>query len=258
MNQAQRAVVELRAMDELAAGSSPMHRLSAGSKLALTLCYLLLVVSYHKYEGFALLWMVLFPLVGYQCALLSVRTCFVKLRMVLPLVCAVGVLNPLFDREVLFSLGGIAVTGGVLSMLTLMLKGIFTLMASFLLMATTPIEALCGALRAIHVPRFLVSLLLLTFRYLTVLLEEVAVMTDAYHLRAPRQKGIDISAWGSFVGQLLLRSMDRAERLYQSMVLRGFQGDLPQTSGESSSKWSGAVAVLGMSLMVLVRLHPWQ
>ena len=47
-------------------------------------------------------------------------------------------------------------------------------------------------------------------------------MTDAYHLRAPGQKGIHISAWGSFLGQLLLRSMDRAQELFSSMMLRGY------------------------------------
>ena len=50
-------------------------------------------------------------------------------------------------------------------------------------------------------------------------------MTEAYSLRAPGQKGIHISAWGSFLGQLLLRSMDRAEALYHSMLLRGFRGE---------------------------------
>ena len=50
-------------------------------------------------------------------------------------------------------------------------------------------------------------------------------MSEAYHLRAPGQKGIHISAWGSFLGQLLLRSMDRAEDLYESMLLRGFRGE---------------------------------
>ena len=47
-------------------------------------------------------------------------------------------------------------------------------------------------------------------------------MTEAYSLRAPGQKGIHVSAWGSFLGQLLLRSMDRAEELYNSMLLRGY------------------------------------
>ena len=110
-------------------------------------------------------------------------------------------------------------------MLTLMMKGIFSLMASFLLIATTPIDALCAALRKLHVPGIMTTLLLLTYRYIGVMMEEVAVMSQAYSLRAPGQKGIHISAWGSFLGQLLLRSMDRAEELYSSMQLRGFSGD---------------------------------
>ena len=110
-------------------------------------------------------------------------------------------------------------------MVTLMLKGCFSLMASFLLIATTSIDSLCAALRKLHVPEMLVTLLLLTYRYIGVMLEQVAVMTQAYKLRAPGQKGIHISAWGSFLGQLLLRSMDRAEELYSSMRLRGFRGD---------------------------------
>jgi cobalt/nickel transport system permease protein len=89
-------------------------------------------------------------------------------------------------------------------------------------MATTPIDSLCAALRKLHVPGLLVTLLLLTYRYVGVMTEELAVMTDAYHLRAPGQKGIHVSAWGSFLGQLLLRSMDRAQELYASMLLRGY------------------------------------
>ena len=113
----------------------------------------------------------------------------------------------------------------MVSMVTLMLKGVFSLMASFLLIATTSIDTLCAALRMLHVPDILVTLLLLTYRYIGVMMEEVAVMAEAYSLRAPGQKGIHVSAWGSFLGQLLLRSMDRAESLYHSMLLRGFRGE---------------------------------
>ena len=110
-------------------------------------------------------------------------------------------------------------------MLTLMLKGILCIMESFVLVATTSFDSICLALRRLHIPGFIVTLLLLTYRYISVMMEEVSIMTDAYMLRAPRQKGIQFSAWGSFLGQLLLRSMDRAEDLYSSMQLRGFSGE---------------------------------
>ena len=69
------------------------------------------------------------------------------------------------------------------------------------------------------------SLVFLTYRYISVLLKEAEILWTAYSLRAPGQRGIHISAWGSFLGQLLLRSMDKANELYQSMIQRGFRGN---------------------------------
>lgn len=225
MDKINHALDEFREMDALAAQDSPIHRMHPAVKLLLTLLYILCVVSFHKYQLSALAVMALYPILLFQISGIPVRTCFYKLRVVLPLVCAVGLLNPFYDRAPLLQIGNVAVSSGVISMITLMLKGVFALMASFLLIATTPMDSLCAALRKLHVPSLLVTLMLLTYRYVAVMMEEVSVMTEAYHLRAPGQKGIHISAWGSFLGQLLLRSMDRAEDLYESMQLRGFRGE---------------------------------
>ena len=126
-------------------------------------------------------------------------------------------------------------SAGVLSMLTLMMKGVFSVLASYLLIATTSIEKLCYALRLLHVPQILVTQLMLTYRYITVLLEEVNRMTQAYALRAPDQKGVHFKVWGSLTGQLLFRSMDRASAVYESMTLRGYQGEFAYI-GEKA-KW---------------------
>ena len=223
MNKMQRAMHELSEMDELAAGSSPVHALHPAAKLITTVVYILVTLSFDKYDLGGLVPMVLWPVMLFQISGTSVKTCFYKLRIVLPLVMAVGLFNPFFDKTVLLQLGSLSVSGGVVSMLTLMLKGVYCLMASFLLMATTPIDSLCAALRKLRVPKLIVTLLLLTYRYVGVMTEELAVMTEAYSLRAPGQNGIHISAWGSFLGQLLLRSMDRAQELYSSMLLRGYR-----------------------------------
>ena len=222
MNKMQKALRELSEMDELAVRVSPIHALHPAAKLLATVAYILVTLSFDKYDLSGLVPMLLWPVLLFAVSGIEVRACFYKLRIVLPLVMAVGLFNPFFDRGILVRVGSLAVSGGVISMLTLMLKGLFCLMASFLLMATTPIDSLCAALRQLHVPKMLVTLLLLTYRYVGVMTEELAVMTDAYHLRAPGQKGIHISAWGSFLGQLLLRSMDRAQELYSSMLLRGY------------------------------------
>ena len=204
-------------------------------------------------ECTALAVMVLYPILMFQISGIPVRTCFYKLRIVLPLVCAVGLLNPFFDRAPLFTIGNMVISGGVVSMITLMMKGVFALMASFILIATTPMDALCAALRKIKIPSLLVTLLLLTYRYVSVMLHEVSIMTEAYHLRAPEQKGIHISAWGSFLGQLLLRSMDRAESLYESMQLRGFHGEFYYAEIPPCTAGGLVFAIGSMAFFLLAR-----
>ena len=238
--------LEMKDMDMLAAQTSMVHSLNPLSKLLVTLCYIMAVVSFPKYNLSGLMPMILYPVLMYQLAGIPVSLCFVKLKVVLPLVCAVGIVNPFFDDAPVLQIGNVVISGGILSMLTLMLKGIFSLMASFLLIATTSIDSVCAALRKVHVPDMMVTLLLLTYRYVGMMIEEVGVMYDAYMLRAPGQKGIHVSAWGSFLGQLLMRSMDRAEELYSSMLLRGFRGEfyyvgLPKARGKDWLFFLGSV-----------------
>ncbi len=255
MNKAELARNEIRAIDELAAESSPIHDLPPLIKLLLTILYIVLTVSFGKYDITGLFVMALFPLIGYQLSFISVSECFYRLRIVLPIVCAVGIANPFFDREILLYIGGIGISGGVISMLTLMMKGVFSLMMSFLLVATTPIEDICRALRQLHLPKLMSSLFMLTVRYISVLLDELAIMTTAYHLRAPRQKGIEYKAWGSFLGQLILRSMDRAEAIYSSMQIRGFHGEFYYSRAAKTSLKTVAVALLVATLMVAARMY---
>jgi cobalt/nickel transport system permease protein len=47
-------------------------------------------------------------------------------------------------------------------------------------------------------------------------------MSVAYSLRKPGGKGIEMRDTGSFAGQLLIRSFDRADRVYNAMKCRGY------------------------------------
>lgn len=256
MNKMDKTLRELFEMDELAAGDSPLHRLHPSAKLLAAVAFIVTAASFHKYDLSGLLPMLLVPVVLFQAGGIPVGACFYKLRVVLPLVLAVGLFNPLLDRTPLLRLGMLTVSGGVVSMLTLMLKGVLCLMMAFLLMATTSIDRLCAALRRMHLPALPVTLLLLTYRYVGVLMRELSVMTDAYRLRAPGQRGVHFSAWGSFLGQLLLRSADRAQELYGSMQLRGWDGrfyyaELPPFRAADAAFLLGSLA-----LFLLLRLVP--
>ena len=122
MNKMQKALAELSEMDELAARRSPVHMLHPAAKLLTTIAYILITLSFDKYDLSGIVPMVIWPVLMFQISGVEVRTCFYKLRIVLPLVMAVGLFNPIFDRGILLSIGGIAVSGGVISMFTLMPK----------------------------------------------------------------------------------------------------------------------------------------
>lgn len=225
MSNISRTIYEIQSLDALAKEKRWINELHPLVKICVTMLYIGMTVSFPKYCLGGLLAMAVYPVILFTVGELSFRAGLRRLRIVLPLVCVVGVFNPFFDREIYAYLGKVAVSGGVLSMVTLMLKGVFTVFASYLLIATTTVEKICYALRMLHLPKLFVTQLLLIYRYIGVLSEEAGRITRAYELRAPGQKGIHVKVWGTLVGQLLLRSMDRAEQIYESMCLRGYQGE---------------------------------
>lgn len=209
-----------------------MNDLHPLGKLLACVLYILTVASFNKYDLSRLILMAVFPAFGFIVGELSFKEGLYRMRLVLPLVVFVGIFNPFFDREVMFVIGGTAgassgipVTGGMVSMLTLMLKGFFSVLSAYLLIATTSIEEICYALRLLHVPKVIVIVILLIYRYFGLMGNEADRISNAYRLRAPKQNGIHYKAWGTLVGQWLLRSMDRAGVVYESMLLRGFKGD---------------------------------
>lgn len=133
MNKASQAWSEMMAMNAMSDQDSALHALHPLAKLLAVIGYIFTVVSFPKYELTGIFVMVLYPVVLYQMAEIPIRTCFHKLRFILPLVLAVSIANPFLDT-VPFSVAGVlTVPRGCISMLTLMLKGVFSLMLSFLL-----------------------------------------------------------------------------------------------------------------------------
>ena len=99
-------------------------------------------------------------------------------------------------------------------------------MNSFLL--TLPPHSFGVALKSLPVPTAIKANLLLAGQYLEILLDEVKRMQRSARLRGLNGTG----AWlrytsAAMLGALYLRSLDRAERVYTAMVIRGYNGELP-------------------------------
>ena len=106
----------------------------------------------------------------------------------------------------------------------LMVRTNLCLLTMLLLSNTTPFADLLRVLQRLRVPSLLVTTLALMYRYLFVLADEAGRMGRA---RASRTFSAQRRAvwWmqAGVIGQLFIRSTERAERIYAAMCARGWR-----------------------------------
>ena len=110
------------------------------------------------------------------------------------------------------------------------------------------------ALERLHVPAKLVFLILLTARYVHVIGDEWKRLKTAAALRGfvPGSNMHTYKTLASMLGLTLVNSMDRAQRVYEAMLLRGFAGHFHMLE-ESRPRGADRVLVL-VCLIVLLAL----
>jgi cobalt/nickel transport system permease protein len=247
-------VLDFRRLDQLATADTYVHRLDARAKVIVTLAFIVCVMSFGRYEISRLLPFFAFPIVIVGAARLPATTIVHKALLVLPVALLIGVPNPLFDREPLSSVAGVAVSGGWISMVSIVLRALLAAIASIVLVAVTGFPAICGALERLGMPRPLAVQLLFLYRYLGVLGEEAMRMTAAHDLRS-NGRTLSIRTYGTLIGRLLLRTWDRAERIYLAMCARGFTGDF-RSGVTTRFGWPEVAFVMGWAaLFLLLRTH---
>ena len=124
--------------------------------------------------------------------------------------------------------GALVVTAGWISFLSIVLRGLLSVQALLVLISSTGYYGLCRSMQRLGVPAVFTTQLLFVYRYLYVLIEEAAAMQQARDARSFGRKSYPLKVWGTLVGQLLIRTFDRAERISRAMLARGFTGRIPE------------------------------
>ena len=211
-------------LEELADGNSAIHCLHPMGKLLSAILFIVTVVSVGRYDLVGLIPYLFYPFLLMPLSETPYCPVLKRLALALPFSLFAGVSNIIFDTKTAFFIGNFVVSFGLLSFFVILLKTYLLVMAVLILVSTTTLQALSGQMVRLKVPAVIVMLIMMTYRYISILLNEASSMITAYTLRSPKGKGIKITDMGSFVGQLLLRSIDRASRVYAAMKCRGFQG----------------------------------
>ncbi len=217
---------DLGSLDALAYRRSPIHTLDPRAKLITTLVFIVTVVSFHKYTLSGLLPFFVFPLYLLIRAELPISQVLKKLLIALPFAFFIGIFNPLFDQVPMLQLGPLTVSGGWVSFFSILLRFTLTVTAALTLIATTSFTGICMAMEKLGCPRVFALQLLFLYRYLFVLIDEATRLIRARALRTFHGRGRGLKVFGSLLGQLLLRSIERAQRIHLAMNCRGFDGDI--------------------------------
>ena len=174
-------------------------------------------------------------LVGLVCALLFVKIAKLDIKsslrrvitmdfFMLMLICVLPFTTP---GEPMFHLWGFAASWeGLMHALLITAKANAVLLMLFSLVATMSANTFGHALAHLKVPDKLVHLLLFMVRYLDVIGQEYKKMRRAMQARA-FVLGFNRHTWksiGYLFGMLLIRAVERAERILAAMKCRGFRG----------------------------------
>jgi len=213
-------------MEALAHQESPVHRLDPRVKLLTSLVFVVTVVSFPKYAVLSLIPFIIYPVALMALGNLPVPYLLKKILLAAPFAFFIGVFNPLLDRQILFHLGPLGISGGWVSFASILLKFGLTVSAALILIAVTGFYQVCLALQRLGLPRAFVLQLLFLYRYIFVLMDEALRMMRARSLRAFEGSGPGFRVYTSMIGHLLLRTLDRAQRLHLAMLSRGFDGEI--------------------------------
>ena len=236
--------IEIGGMDELGRMDTPAHRLDARAKAVVTLAYIVVLMSFDRHELSALVPFVFFPLVLLSVGQLPVFPLLRKIAVAAPFAIMVGMFNPWLDREPVAAVGGWVITGGWLSFASILVRFVLTVGAALVLVACTGMYRLGAGLERLGVPQLFVTQLLFLYRYLFVVADEGARMIRSVRLRSAGAESLSLRVYGSLVGHLLLRSMDRAERVHRAMVARGFDGEV-RLLEPGRFRWTDTLFVVG-------------
>jgi cobalt/nickel transport system permease protein len=233
VSQFHKAISGIDHLERLGRASSPIHNLSCGGKLAVTFVYIVFVISYPVYKVSGLIPFVLYPALMMPLSGTPWKPMLTRTACALPFAFFIGLSNMILVRQTAFYIGPFGISYGMVSFASIMLKTALCVFAVLLLVATTRFTCLAARLTASRGLRIIGLQIVLTYRYIATLAGEASDMMTAYILRSGGLRGLRIKDMGTFCGQLLLRSFDKAGRVYYAMKCRGFRGAFNSEKNET-------------------------
>lgn len=195
-------------IDKYSNRASPIHRLDARFKIALTFLIILSLVVTPPGKPILYIMYALLAVILLYLSKLPLKHVLSRLVLVIPFIVIMGL--------------GLGAKHQSLFIYTL-IRSILALTFLILLTSTTPFPKLLEGLRWYKLPQVLHSLLSFMYRFIYIIIDEFQRLNRG---RKSREFGKNLSlAWRSksqMIGTFFIRSIERSERVYQAMLARGY------------------------------------
>ena len=238
-------------------GSSPSNGLDPRLRIVVAVAFATVVAVANRFDVLAAALGV--AMIGAVIGRLGPRTVLRRLIPFNAFVLLLFVLVPPFTGgAALFSLGPINYSQeGFVLAARIALKGNAIVLTMVVLLGGLSVVTLGHALDHLRVPNKLVHLLLFTVRYFDVLEHEYSRLAAAMKMRGfrPKANWHTYRTYGHLLGMLLVRGLERSERIVAAMKCRGFRGRfylLDHFSFSAADVWFGAAAALALAALAIL------
>lgn len=211
-------------LDEYAYLDSPIHRWELRSKL-IVLVALIFAFSFVRDLRLVPV-MGIITIVLYATSRLPISFLVSRLRYPGVFLLALAIILPLSGRTVLLESGLLTIyEEGALTLLLVASRFVCILTVSLVLFGTAPFADTIKAMRSLGLPAILADMMMLSFRYIFEIGDQLTRMERAMRLRGFRGSRFswrNLRVLAALAGSILVRSYEQSDRVYTAMRLRGY------------------------------------
>ncbi len=236
-----------------ATGNSFLHKTNARTKIVLAFLVILSIINTCSLLGAGIFVLVM---VGYiLLANLPLRDALKRLLVANTFILFLWFFIPFSTPgPPLFKIYKLTVTAqGIHQALLITLKSNAAILTIIAFINTTPIPLLGYGLSKLKVPAKFTLLFLLTYRYLSVIFEEFERLMQAAKIRnfVPRTNMHTYRTISYLFAMVLIRSYERGKRVYNAMLLRGFNGKFHTLHEIEAGKYDVILTITTISLILI-------
>ncbi|ABR46751.1 cobalt transport protein [Alkaliphilus metalliredigens QYMF] len=140
--------------------------------------------------------------------------------------------------------------------LILTLKALSVSLLMFIMILSQPLQQFLNALSHMHLPPFFISILFLSWRYTFVLWDTLkntqsALVSRLFNTSFRKRT---FKTYGEVMGGILIKSIDRSEKLYRAMIARGFSGRISSSKPQSITRWDIIKSFLFVGVIISLNI----